>query len=107
MGEKVSDWLPIGAENAISARTLAEVLGLKDIRSVSRLIELERRAGVPICAATGGEGRGYFLPSSPGELEDYLKQLNHRISQIRRTWSACENTLRRMSGQEVLEGWNG
>ena len=103
---QVADVLPIGAENAISARTLAEVLGLKGIRAVSRLIELERRAGVPICAATGGEGRGYFLPSSPGELEDYLKQLNHRISQIRRTWGACENTLRRMSGQEVLEGWN-
>lgn len=103
----VADVLPIGAENAISARNIAAVLGLKDIRAVSRLVELERRAGVPICAVSGGEGRGYFLPSSPDELEEYLERLDRRISHVRRTWIACENTLCLMKGQEVLDGWNG
>lgn len=106
VGEKVSDWLPIGAENAISARTLAEVLGLNDIRSVSRLIELERRAGVPICATTGGEGRGYFLPSSPGELERYVKALNRRVREIKKTHDAVNESLRKLSGQEIVRGWN-
>lgn len=100
----VADILPVGAEHAISAKTLAAALGLKDIRAVSRLVERERRNGIPICAATGGEGRGYYLPSSPEELEVYLRRLDRRISHVRRTWSACENALRRMSGQEIMEG---
>ena len=102
---RAADVLPVGGENAISAKTLAAVLGLKDIRSVSRLVELERRAGVPICAATGGEGRGYFLAASPGELKRYLDSLNRRICEVCRTRNACEETLRRMTGQISIVGW--
>lgn len=101
----VSDILPVGAANAISARTLAAVLGLKDVRSVSRLVELERRSGVPICASVGTPG-GYFLPSSPCELERYLKSLNRRICEIRMTHDAINESLRRLSGQEIMMGWS-
>ena len=38
----VADILPVGAEHAISAKTLAAALGLKDLRAVSRLVERER-----------------------------------------------------------------
>ena len=101
---QVADVLPIGAENAISARTLAAVLGLRDVRAVSRRVELERRSGVPICASVGTPG-GYFLPSSPGELKRYLDSLNRRIGEVCRTRNACEDTLRRMTGQINIVGW--
>ena len=100
----MADVLPIGAENAISARTLAAVLGLRDVRAVSRRVELERRSGVPICASVGTPG-GYFLPSSPGELKRYLDSLNRRIGEVCRTRNACEDTLRRMTGQINIVGW--
>ena len=101
----VADVLPIGAENAISARILAGMLGLKDIRAVSRLVERERRSGVPICALAGTPG-GYFLPSSPGELERYVKALNRRVREIKKTHDAVNESLRKLSGQEIVRGWN-
>lgn len=103
----VSDILPVGAANAISARTLAAALGLTDVRAVSKQVERERRRGTPICASVSGDSRGYFLASSPDELSAYLRALDHRLREVRRTRDACRDTLRRMIGQEVLEGWNG
>lgn len=105
MGKKVSDWLPSGAENAVSAKTLAAVLGVGNVRAVSRLVERERRNGIPVCATTGGEGRGYFLAASPGELKRYLDSLNRRIGEVCRTRNACEETLCRMTGQTSIVGW--
>lgn len=101
----VSDILPIGAEHAISAKTLAAALGLKDIRAVSRLVERERRSGVPICASVGTPG-GYFLPSSPGELERYVKALNRRVREIKKTHDAVNESLQKLSGQEIVRGWD-
>lgn len=101
----VADVLPVGAEHAVSARTLAAVLGLRDVRAVSRRVELERRSGVPICASVGTPG-GYFLPSSPGELERYVKALNRRVREIKKTHDAVNESLQKLSGQEILRGWN-
>ena len=101
----VSDILPVGAANAISARTLAAALGLSDVRAVSKQVERERRRGAPICAAVSGDSRGYFLASSPDELSAYLKALDHRLREVRRTRDACGDTLRRMTGQTNLAGW--
>ena len=104
VGEKVSDWLPVGSVNAVSARELAAVFGLKDIRAVSRRVELERRSGVPICAVVSGDSRGYFL-GDIAELRRYLDSLDRRIKEICRTRNACEQTLLRMVGQTTIDGW--
>ena len=102
---QVSAYLPVGAGNAISGRTLATLLGFKDVRQLSKAVERERRRGVPICAAVSGDSRGYFLASSPDELSAYLKALDHRLREVRRTRDACGDTLRRLTGQECIEGW--
>lgn len=102
---QVADVLPIGAENAISARTLAALLGFRDVRQLSKAVERERRRGAPICAAVSGDSRGYFLAASPGELKRYLDSLNRRIGEVCRTRNACEDTLRRMTGQINIVGW--
>lgn len=102
---QVADVLPIGAEHAVSARTIAGMLGLRGVRAVSRLVELERRSGVPICASVGTPG-GYFLPSSPGELERYVKALNRRVREIKKTHDAVNESLQKLSGQEIVRWWN-
>ena len=94
-----------GAENAIEGATLATTLGFKDRRALSKQIERERRSGQPICAAVAGNSRGYYLASNPDELQRYIRALDRRLREIRRTRDACGDTLRRMTGQEVLKGW--
>ena len=103
---QVSDFLPHGAANAVDGRALAAVLGFKDRRALSKQIERERRSGLPICAAVAGKSRGYYLANDPDELQRYIKALDRRIREVRRTRYACNETLCRMSGQTVLEGWN-
>ncbi len=102
---QVTAYLPIGASNAISGKELAAILGYKTLRLLSRQIQRERLSGAPICAAVSGDSRGYYLASSPDELSAYLKALDRRLREVRRTRDACGDTLRRMTGQEVLKGW--
>lgn len=102
---QVTAYLPIGASNAISGKELATTLGFKDRRALSKQIERERRSGQPICAAVAGNSRGYYLASNPDELQRYIRALDRRLREVRRTRDACGDTLRQMTGQEVLKGW--
>lgn len=102
---QVAAHLPIGASNAISGKELAAILGYKTLRLLSRQIQLERLAGAPICAAVSGDKRGYYLTDEPAELRRYISALDRRLREVRRTRDACGDTLRRMTGQEVLRGW--
>ena len=102
---QVAAYLPVGASNAISGKELATVLGYKTLRLLSRQIQRERLAGAPICAAVSGDSRGYYLTDEPAELRRYISALDRRLREVRRTRDACGDTLRRMTGQECIEGW--
>ena len=102
---QVAAHLPVGASNAISGKELAAMLGYKSLRLLSRQIQRERLAGAPICAAVSGDSRGYYLTDEPTELRRYISALDRRLREVRRTRDACGDTLRRMTGQEVLKGW--
>ena len=95
--------LPSGKENAVPGWKLVEILGLKDLRDLTQLVERERRDGSPICASTGAE-KGYYLADGPEELEDYLKSLNRRVKNINRTVVHLEDTLSNMTGQQRIGG---
>lgn len=100
----VSAFLCYGESNAIPGRDLVKLLGLHDLRELTQMIERARRAGVPVCASCAGE-RGYYLADDPAELEKYTRSLDRRLSEIRATRAAVGDTLRRMNGQEEVEGW--
>lgn len=102
---QVADFLPHGAANAVDGRSLATAMGFKSVRELSKRIERERRAGQPICAAVSGEHRGYFIGDAE-ELRLYLHSLDRRLREVRRTRDAIGETLRRKSGQTIMEGWN-
>ena len=101
---QVSDILPHGAANAVDGQTLAAALGFKSGRELSKRIERERRDGQPICAAVSGEHKGYFIGDAE-ELRLYLRSLDRRLREVRRTRDTCNETLCRLSGQELIEGW--
>ena len=100
---KLTKFLPSGKENAVPGWKLVEILGLKDLRDLTQLVERERRDGSPICASTGAE-KGYYLADGPEELEDYLRSLNRRVKNINRTVVHLEDTLSNMTGQQRLGG---
>jgi len=83
----VANLLRHGADYATSARELAAFLNWPP-RMVTRQIERERRAGIPICANSAG----YFLPSSDVERDFYIASLAHREAEIRRTRAAVAAT---------------
>lgn len=98
----VSSLLMTGEANAVPARELVGLLGVKGTREISKLVERERRAGAPICAAVSGEDRGYYLADTPAELARYLRSLDRRLKNIRLTREAVQATLDQMTGQEVI-----
>lgn len=98
----VSSLLLTGAENAITGREIKRIMGIKDRREISSLVERERRSGVPICASCDGKNPGYYLPGSPGELEKYTVSLQRRIKEITATLEALETALEEWTGQQRL-----
>ena len=103
---RIADVLQYGEENAVPGRYLVKLLGLKDSRELTKIIERERRAGVPICASTSGTHPGYYLAEDAAELERYLRSLDRRLRQIRRTREACSDTLLQLTGQQRIGGVN-
>ena len=81
----ISDYLGHGAENAISAATLAAVTHTTP-RELRRLIMDERKRGALILYQPGGRGCGYFLPSRDEE------QAQREVSEFYHTQAArCRN----------------
>lgn len=89
---QVCDYLLTGAEHALDAKTLAAAMEI-DRRTVTQRIERERRSGMPICAAVDGVNRGYYLAADADELARYVRALDRRISEVKKTHAACRRTL--------------
>ena len=87
----ISDFLPTGAENAITAKHLCKMLDLTP-RDVSAAIERERRAGKAICASIA-EPFGYYLAANKAEMTAYCQSLLHRAGEIHKTRRACLKTI--------------
>lgn len=101
---RVTACLGVGAANAIAGRDLVRLLGLRSLRTLTRLIERERRMGSPICAAVSGS-RGYYLAADPLELERYVKSLDRRLRAVGETRRRMGDVLARLTGQEQIRGW--
>lgn len=83
---QVAGLLHPGAENAIPRRDLMALTGCTD-RELRRMIEAERRLGVPILSDCIG---GYFLPGSQPEKDRCVRSLRRRAKEIEATATAIE-----------------
>ncbi|MDE7261137.1 MAG: hypothetical protein K2N78_03615 [Oscillospiraceae bacterium] len=83
---RIADFLHHGAESAIARRDLMALTGLPD-RDLRRLIEAERRQGIPILS---DNARGYFLPGDQAERDRGVRSLRSRAAEIMETADAIE-----------------
>ena len=88
----IFELLDTGEQNARTARELAKALNT-DRRSISILVERERRAGKPICATCDSKTPGYYVPATREDMEHYCRRLQHRAGEIFKTRAACIETL--------------
>lgn len=88
----IFEMLDTGEQNARTAKELARIIGT-DRRSISLLVESERRAGKPICASCDSKTPGYYIPATREEMERYCRRLQHRAGEIFKTRAACIETL--------------
>ena len=95
---RLLDFLPVGRENAVTARELASLLDMTG-RDISRQVERLRAEGVPVCASCDSARPGYYLSESPEDLERYISSLDRRLRAVRRTRAALAETLDRETGQ--------
>lgn len=85
----IANYLLHGAENAIPRRDLMALTGYSD-RELRRLIEAERRSGVPILS---DNANGYFLPSNQEEIDRCVRSLRSRSAEIEATAAAIEKAV--------------
>lgn len=90
----IRDFLLPGIENATTAKDLCKILNV-DGRTLTQLIERERREGAPICASCGAPF-GYYLAADQEEMQDYCGRLRHRLQEISATMAACEMSIDRL-----------
>lgn len=76
----LTDYIPTGKIDAISAEDLAKLLN-RDKRSLRQTVEEARRDGILIC----GDNHGYYKPESETEIRAYVHRVRGRI----KTASIC------------------
>lgn len=82
----ISEYLHVGAENALSMKELKARTGLP-AREVRRFIQLERLGGVPVVVRPQG---GYYLAESERDVTRFLRSMRHRAREILRVAAAME-----------------
>lgn len=98
----VHEHLYIGSDHTMTGRQLADILHC-DIRTISTMVERERRAGIPICAKPRGTNKGYFLAETQEDVVEYCKQLRHRAGEIFKTRRELLKAAEKLPTKEDLK----
>lgn len=85
----ITDCLLTGSNNYRSANELRYMLQLDNRRDVTKLIQKARLEGNIICSNT----KGYFLPNDAGEIKIFVKKINHRIGEIKKSIRNAEKLI--------------
>lgn len=85
-GQRVSDYLLPGQQNAVPLKHLKDLLHL-DGRKVRLMIRAERLAGTPILA---DNQTGYYLPGNDLERARCVRSMRRRAAEIVRAADAIE-----------------
>ena len=89
----ISEFIPVGKENAISRSQLVKLTGLSD-RIVRDMIALERRNTAILNLQNGA---GYYIPSDSdrAEIERYVRQEEARAKSIFWSLRGAKTALRK------------
>ena len=103
MGLRIYDSLPIGRDNAIPSKQLAQIMGFRSVRELQKAMEAERAAGAVILCDP--HGAGYYRSSDPEELRRFTRTLNARARNTLRAAESAQRALDEVTGQESILGW--
>lgn len=90
----IAELLDTGQQNAKPGRKLADILNVS-VRDVAEQIQIERRAGVPICASSNARQPGYYLAESNEEIQTQVDRLRKRAGELYKTRRALIKAMRK------------
>ena len=100
--------LPLGEENAISAKDLTAIVGAPSVRALQMMIAKECAATDALILSTGRNGGGYYLPqqgeAGREEIQRFIKTLTERARHTFFRLRAARRALRVLDGQSVIDG---
>jgi len=89
----ILDFLPTGAENALTAKELQALAGYKTTRHITQEIHDLRVRGIAICSDNNYKCQGYFLPANIHEVERCNRQMKSRIYKIQKANKSLEDYI--------------
>lgn len=95
---KITDYIPIGKDHAISRARLREMSGLSD-RQMREAIEEARHDGAIICAKQT-KGGGYYIAGDLEEVKEQYWQTMHRALSLLH-WTKTMRSVLKEAGYET------
>ncbi len=99
---RIALMLGYGKAAAITMKELAAFLNDNE-REISKAVERERGAGIPICASTDRDNSGLYLPADAAELAEYRRSLQRRVAAVSKTLHAIEDAHDGITGQQHID----
>ena len=90
----LTDYLSVGEENALTAKTLSKYLGLSE-RDITIQINALRKKGELICSNTQS---GFWLPADDRDIEQFVRQMQGRIKDMQRAMKPAIEYLKNGGG---------
>ncbi len=100
---RIAPMLGYGKAAAITMKELAAFLNVGSEREISKAVERERSAGIPICASTDKDCPGLYLPADADELAEYRRSLQRRVAAVFKTLHAIEDAHDGITGQQHFD----
>lgn len=90
----LTDYLSVGEENALTAKTLSKYLGLSE-RDITIQINALRKKGELICSNTQS---GFWLPADDEDIKSFVRQMNGRIKDMQKAMKPAVEYLKQKNG---------
>ena len=90
----LTDYLSVGEENALTAKTLSKYLGLSE-RDITIQINALRKKGELICSNTQS---GFWLPADDRDIEQFVRGMQGRIKDMQKAMKPAVEYLKNGGG---------
>lgn len=92
----LTECIPQGKENAITAAELAKLFECTE-RDITKKINRLRKDGKIICSC----GSGFFLPDDDYDIKKFVRQMQSRITDIKKATKSAEDYLTERGGNNA------
>lgn len=97
INDQLINALPIGKENAIHQKDIADLIGTTPDR-VKKIIQYARKQGFRICSGSDG----YWIAKDEQEIQSFLKSMQNQAIKRFATIKAMNDSLKECDGQMSL-----